>query len=199
MLTRSQSRVKRGFDVVISLILLMLFSMVILLLIILACWSTKQNGLLKQERIGKAGDVFIMYKIRTMKIVKGISTFVTVKNDPRITPLGAFLRKTKLDELPQLYNVLRGDMSLVGPRPDVSGFADKLVGEDRVILSVKPGITGPASLKYREEEKILSKQKNPEEYNTQVIWPDKVKINKEYIEKWTFMGDIKYLFKTVKN
>lgn len=198
MLTRSQSKVKRGFDVVISLILLILFSLVIIFLIILSRWSTKQKGLLKQERIGKEGGVFIMYKIRTMKNVKGISTFVTVKNDPRITSLGAFLRNTKLDELPQLYNVLRGDMSLVGPRPDVSGFADKLIGEDRVILSVKPGITGPASLKYREEENILSKQKSPEEYNKQVIWPDKVQINKEYIAKWTFIGDIKYLFKTIK-
>ena len=133
-----------------------------------------------------------------MKIVNGISTFVTVKNDPRITPLGAFLRQTKLDELPQLYNVLRGDMSLVGPRPDVSGFADKLVGADRIILSVKPGITGPASLKYRDEEIVLSKQKSPEEYNKLIIWPDKVRINKEYISKWTFIGDIKYLFKTLK-
>jgi lipopolysaccharide/colanic/teichoic acid biosynthesis glycosyltransferase len=123
---------------------------------------------------------------------------VTTANDKRITKSGRFFRKYKIDELPQLINVLKGDMSFVGPRPDVPGYADKLEGEDRIILSIKPGITGPASLKYKNEEEILASEKNPKEYNDKIIWPDKVKINKEYIKNWSLKKDIEYIIKTIK-
>jgi lipopolysaccharide/colanic/teichoic acid biosynthesis glycosyltransferase len=108
-----------------------------------------------------------------------------------------FFRRTKIDELPQLFNVLWGDMSFVGPRPDVPGFADRLEGVDRIILSVRPGITGPASLKYRDEEALLASQEDPERYNREVIWPDKVRINLDYVKHWSFAGDIGYILKTV--
>ena len=122
---------------------------------------------------------------------------ITIKNDPRVLPFGKFLRKTKINELPQLFNVLLGTMSFVGPRPDVAGFADRLKGEDRIILTIAPGITGPASLKYKDEEEILAKQKDPERYNSDVIWPDKVKINKNYIRQWSLKKDIDCIVKTI--
>lgn len=125
------------------------------------------------------------------------SNFITTSNDSRLTNMGRFLRKTKLDELPQLWNVLVGEMSFVGPRPDVQGYADQLKGEDRIILSVKPGITGPASLAYKNEEELLAQQNNPKAYNDTVIWPDKVRLNKIYVEHYNLKKDIYYIFKTV--
>jgi lipopolysaccharide/colanic/teichoic acid biosynthesis glycosyltransferase len=122
---------------------------------------------------------------------------ITTGIDKRITPIGKILRKYKLDELPQLWNVLTGTMSFVGPRPDVRGYADTLTGEDRVILSIKPGITGPASLYFRNEEELLAKVENPSKYNDEVIWPLKVKINREYIEHYKFIQDIQYILATV--
>jgi len=119
------------------------------------------------------------------------------RTDSRITKSGDFFRNMKIDELPQLFNVLFGTMSFVGPRPDVPGFADKLKGEDRIILSLRPGITGPASLKYRDEESLLAKQKDSERYNRNIIWPDKVEINKIYIKEWSLQKDIEYILKTV--
>ncbi|MBA6363257.1 sugar transferase, partial [Colwellia sp. BRX8-8] len=106
-------------------------------------------------------------------------------------------RKFKVDELPQLVNVLFGTMSFVGPRPDVPGYADLLEGDDRIVLTIKPGITGPASIKYKNEEELLAHQTDPKFYNDTVIWPDKVKINKEYISKYSFYTDIKFILKTV--
>jgi lipopolysaccharide/colanic/teichoic acid biosynthesis glycosyltransferase len=150
----------------------------------------------RQKRIGKQGRTFTMYKFRTMIQDHGGSS-ISVKGESRITPLGAFLRKYKLDELPELWNVLVGDMSLVGPRPDVPGYADRLRGEDRIILSVRPGITCLASLKYRHEEEILSRQPDPREYNDQVIFPDKIRINKNYVQHRTFYRDLQILFCTV--
>ncbi len=131
-----------------------------------------------------------------MKNVEGLDTTVTSSKDPRITKFGQFLRRTKLDELPQLWNVLKGDMSLVGPRPDVSGFADQLTGEDRIILSIRPGITGLATLTFRKEEELLANQKNPERYNREVIWPEKVRLNKLYIKKYRQQLDFEILVKT---
>ena len=132
-----------------------------------------------------------------MRDIPEFNSNVTTDRDPRITKIGRFFRKTKIDELPQLINVLKGDMSFVGPRPDVPGYADRLQGEDRIILSVKPGITGPATLKYKNEEEILAKVDNPEKYNDEVIWPDKVRINKEYIKNWSLKRDIIYILKTI--
>jgi len=164
---------------------------------IVASIETKSNGLFIQERIGMNGTIFSVFKIKTMKPSKEINTSVTTSSDSRITRSGAFFRKMKIDELPQLFNVLFGSMSFVGPRPDVSGFADKLNAEDRLVLGIRPGITGPASIKYKDEEDILAKQKYPEVYNREVIWPDKVKINIDYIQNWSFKKDIMYIVKTV--
>lgn len=150
----------------------------------------------KQERIGKGGKRFIMYKFRSMYISHSNSS-VSVKGESRITPLGTVLRKYKLDELPELYNVLIGDMSFVGPRPDVPGYADKLEGDNRVVLSIRPGITGPASLKYSNEEEILAGVENPVHYNDTVIYPDKVRLNKNYIKHWSFALDLKIILFTV--
>ena len=122
---------------------------------------------------------------------------ITIKDDPRITKSGKFFRKTKIDELPQLFNVLFGSMSFVGPRPDVEGYADKLEGEDTIILTIRPGITGPASLKYKDEEALLAQQPNPKAYNDTVIWTDKVVINKAYINSWSLKKDIYYIVKTI--
>ena len=142
--------------------------------------------LFKQTRIGKNGQPFIIYKLRT--IPKGAS---------KPTALGALLRKFKLDELPQLLNIIKGEMALVGPRPDVPGYADQLKGDDRLILTLKPGITGLASLKYRNEEQILSQQTHPQQYNDEVIWPDKVRINVWYAKHRTPLMDFQILFYTV--
>ena len=126
-----------------------------------------------------------------------IDTTVTASGDPRITPLGRFFRKTKIDELPQLINVLLGQMSFVGPRPDVPGFADCLDEGDSIILQIRPGITGPATLKYRGEEELLARQEDPDAYNREVLFPDKVRVNKAYIENYTFKRDLYYIWKTV--
>ena len=149
-----------------------------------------------QKRVGKDGKLFTMYKFRSMTVGHGGSS-VSVAGESRITPLGAKLRKYKLDELPELWNVLIGDMSFVGPRPDVPGYADKLEGEDRLILKLRPGITGPASLKYKNEEEILAKVEDPQIYNDEVIYPDKVKINLEYYYHHSLVGDIKLIIQTV--
>ena len=122
---------------------------------------------------------------------------ITVENDDRITSPGKLLRRWKLDELPTLWNVLKGDMSFVGPRPDVPGYADKLVGESRRVLEMHPGITGPATLKYSNEEKLLAGVDNPKKYNDEVIFSDKVQINLEYMDNWSFWMDIEIIFKTI--
>jgi len=146
----------------------------------------------------KDGKLFDVFKIKTMKPVDGLDTTITTSNDMRITKSGKFFRDTKIDELPQLFNVLFGSMSFVGPRPDVKGYADELKGDDRIILSIRPAITGPASIKYKNEEEILAKVDNPKEYNDTVIWRDKVKINKEYIKNWSLKKDIEYILKTFR-
>lgn len=149
-----------------------------------------------QRRVGKNGNLFTMYKFRSMTVCHSGSS-ISVAGESRITPLGAVLRKYKLDELPELWNVFIGDMSFVGPRPDVPGYADKLQGDDRLILKLRPGITGPASLKYANEEEILAKVENPIKYNDEIIFPDKVRINLDYYYHHTFWGDIKLIFQTI--
>lgn len=142
--------------------------------------------LFTQTRIGKNGRPFTIYKFRTIP-----------KNEVAPNSWGRFLRKTKIDELPQIINILKGEMALVGPRPDIPGYADELIGEDRIILTVKPGITGLASLKYKNEEELLKKQSNPLQFNDQVIWPDKVRINKWYIVNKSFWLDCIIIFYTL--
>ncbi|MEN8124652.1 MAG: sugar transferase [Bacteroidota bacterium] len=198
-LNTRQSFVKRVFDLFFSFFGLFFLVIPMLFLIVIASFSTNTFGLFFQWRIGQKGKSFKMYKIRTMRGGSDDDDFITIKNDKRITSFGKFLRLFKLDELPQLFNVLIGNMSFVGPRPDVTGYADKLKGEDRIILTVKPGITGPATIKYKHEEVLLEDQKNPKKYNDEIIWPEKVNINKQYIINWSFILDIKYIYKTIFN
>lgn len=150
----------------------------------------------KQKRVGRNGKLFTMYKFRSMTVGHGGSS-VSVAGESRITPLGARLRHYKLDELPELWNVLIGDMSFVGPRPDVPGYADQLKGADRDVLKLRPGITGPASLKYRDEEDLLAGKEDPQKYNDEVIFPDKVRINLYYLHHYSFLKDIEMIFCTV--
>lgn len=150
----------------------------------------------RQKRVGRDGRLFTMYKFRSMTVGHGGSS-VSVAGESRITPLGAKLRRYKLDELPELWNVLIGDMSFVGPRPDVPGYADQLSGDDREVLRLRPGITGPASLKYRDEEEMLARQEDPQKYNDEVIFPDKVRINRYYLHNYSFVKDIQMIFCTV--
>lgn len=196
-MTKFDCFIKRFFDLVLSSFGLIICIPLILIAWLLASVDTKSNGIFIQKRIGMHGRLFNVYKIKTMKPIAGVTTTVTQRLDPRITKLGFIFRKTKIDELPQLLNVFLGDMSFVGPRPDVPGYADRLVGEEKAILMIRPGITGPATLKYRNEEELLAQQSDPEIYNLKVIWPDKVKINLDYIRTWSLFNDIKYILKTV--
>jgi len=196
-LSRRQACLKRGFDVVTAVAGLVLTWWLILCAWALASLDTRTNGFFIQQRVGQHGRLFQVIKIKTMRPDGNQTTTVTRRGDPRITPLGALFRKVKIDELPQLWNVLIGDMSFVGPRPDVPGFADMLEGDERAILSIRPGITGPATLKYRNEEELLAAQDDPETYNREVIWPDKVRINLEYIRNWSLIRDLKYILQTV--
>lgn len=194
MLSLKQQIFKRTFDSTVSFFLLLILIIPLILLLLISRINLGLSGLFVQNRIGKNGKVFKMYKIRSLK---GQKQHSIEEIESHQTKWGQWLRKTKLDELPQLYNVLKGDMSLVGPRPDLPGYADKLEGEDRIILTVRPGITGPATLKYKDEDHLLRLQSNPQQYNDEVIWPDKVKINKEYIKNWTFFNDLKYIYQSV--
>jgi lipopolysaccharide/colanic/teichoic acid biosynthesis glycosyltransferase len=190
-------RLKHTFDLSASFFGLITTWWIIILAWIIASIETKSNGFFIQKRVGRSGKLFYVIKIKTMKSVAGIDTTITTSNDKRITKSGVFFRKTKIDELPQLWNVFRGEMSFVGPRPDIPGYADKLNEEDRLILNLKPGITGPASLKYANEEELLSMVDNPKQYNDQIIFPDKVKINLEYYYNNSFFGDLKLIFRTI--
>lgn len=196
MLSKKQEISKRIFDIFLGIIGLVVFSIPMLLFIIIATFSTKSFGIFSQNRVGKDAKLFRLYKIKSMR-VNDSKNHITTANDLRVTKFGKFLRKSKMDELPQLINVLIGDMSFVGPRPDVEGYADKLTGDDRIILSVKPGITGPATIKFSDEEEILANQKDPILYNDEVLWPQKVEINKVYVEEWNMMKDIRYIYITV--
>ena len=188
---------KRLFDFIASLFGLIILSPLLLVTSLLIKVTSKGPILFRQARVGKNGDIFTLVKFRSMKIVQQTNTTVSVKGDKRITTFGAILRRFKLDELPELWNVLVGEMSLVGPRPDVPGFADLLEGEDRLVLKLRPGITGPASLKYANEEEILAKVTYPEKYNKEVIFPDKVRINLDYYHRQNIWLDLKIIFATI--
>ncbi|MDE6717443.1 MAG: sugar transferase [Muribaculaceae bacterium] len=189
--------VKWCFDRLMAFIgLLFLWPLLLLVAILIKVKMPDGPVIFRQRRVGKDGRLFTMYKFRSMTVGHGGSS-VSVAGESRITPLGAKLRKYKLDELPELWNVLIGDMSFVGPRPDVPGYADRLTGNDREVLSLRPGITGPASLKYRDEEEILSMTENPKEYNDTVIFPDKTRINRHYLHSHSFLVDMKIILCTV--
>lgn len=185
------------FDRIVSFIGLTILWPVMLVVVVLIRVKMPEGPVFfKQQRVGLHGQLFTMCKFRTMKAHHSGSS-VSVAGQSRITPFGAKLRKYKLDELPELWNVLKGDMSFVGPRPDVPGYADKLQGKDRDILKLRPGITGPASLKYRNEEELLAKQPDPQKYNDEVLFPDKVRINLYYLEHWSFWKDIEIIICTI--
>ena len=190
---------KRLFDFTFAILGLTILSPVLIILSLLIIITSPGVVLYSQKRVGKQGGLFILYKFRTM--VHNADTMsggsITVENDDRITAIGKLLRRWKLDETPTLWNVLKGDMSFVGPRPDVPGYADKLEGSSRRVLEMRPGITGPATLKYSNEEKLLAEVENPKKYNDEVVFPDKVQINLEYVDNWSFWMDIKIIFKTV--
>lgn len=177
---------KRSFDIIFSLLGILFFGWVIIICFVLATVSTGSNGMFRQKRIGRYGKPFTIYKIRTISEKNG-----------SVSKISKFLRLSKLDELPQLWNVLIGDMSFVGPRPDIPGYYDKLTGKERDVLKLRPGITGPASLKYFDEDKILELQEDKLKYNDEIIFPDKVKINLEYQRKQTIILDIKIIYFTV--
>jgi lipopolysaccharide/colanic/teichoic acid biosynthesis glycosyltransferase len=188
---------KRVFDFTVALV-----GLPILLLpgVVLAAAVGAGSGrpvFFRQERVGGGGRVFRIVKFRTMVVRPAGDSPVTVAGDARMTPVGAFLRRWKLDELPQLWNVLVGDMSLVGPRPDVPGYADGLQGDDRRVLELRPGITGPATLAYRDEEELLAGVDDPVRYNDEVIWPAKVRLNLEYLRTASLGKDLGYLWRTV--
>ena len=190
---------KRTLDLTLSLCGIILLFPLLLLISVLILLSSGIPIFFVQKRVGQYGSLFDMKKFRTM--VNYASHMaggpITKKNDNRITSLGKNLRKWKLDEIPTLWNVLKGDMSFVGPRPDVPGYADKLEGESRRVLEMRPGITGPATLKYSNEEELLAEVNNPKKYNDEVIFPDKVKINLEYMDNWSLWKDIKIIFNTI--
>ncbi len=193
------------FDRLVSFLGLIILLPVLVIVAILV--KVKMPGgpvFFSQKRVGRNGRLFTMHKFRTMTVDHDGSS-VSVAGESRITPLGAKLRKYKLDELPELWNVLIGNMSFVGPRPDVPGYADALVGEDREVLQLRPGITGPASLKYRDEEDLLARvasegidgYTDPVLFNDEVIYPDKVRLNRYYLHHYSFWMDLKMIFATV--
>ena len=185
------------FDRLMAMIgLLVLWPVLLILLILIRIKMPDGPAIFKQKRVGRDGRIFTMYKFRSMTVGHEGNS-VSVAGESRITPFGATLRRYKLDELPELWNVLIGDMSFVGPRPDVPGYADQLSGDDREVLRLRPGITGPASLKYRDEEELLAEQADPKKYNDEVIFPDKVRINRYYLHHYSFINDIKMIFCTI--
>jgi lipopolysaccharide/colanic/teichoic acid biosynthesis glycosyltransferase len=187
--------VKRSFDLVSAVLGLIFLWPVILVTWIIARRDTGASGFFRQDRIGQSGKQFRIVKLRTMRDVGG--TTVTTAADSRITKWGSRFRRWKLDEVPQLWNVLLGQMSIVGPRPDVPGYLDQLGGDDARLLQLRPGVTGPATLKYRDEEYLLASQADPEAYNAKVIWPEKVRINLEYNDNWTLKRDLSIILETV--
>ena len=189
--------IKYIFDRIVSFIgLLCLWPVLIVVAILIKIKMPGGPALFTQKRVGRHGKLFTMHKFRSMTVSHSGSS-VSVAGEARITPLGAKLRKYKLDELPELWDVLIGNMSFVGPRPDVPGYADQLKGDDCRVLELRPGITGPASLKYRDEEELLAKVENPIEYNDTVIYPDKVRINLYYLDHYSFIKDIQMILCTV--
>lgn len=202
---------KWTFDRTMALIgLLILWPILLVVAVLIRIKMPGGPVIFKQKRVGKYGKLFSCHKFRTMTVNHSGST-VSVAGDSRITPLGAKLRHYKLDELPGLWDVLVGNMSFVGPRPDVPGYADQLKGRDREVLKLRPGITGPATLKYRLEDEMISDyvakkkaqgdnrptQVIAEEYNDNVIYPDKVRINRYYLHHYSFIKDIQMIFCTV--
>ena len=189
--------IKRLFDIIFSLVgIVFLFPIFIFFSLLIKIDSLGPIFFL-QKRVGLNGDIFKIIKFRTMRVNHNNSLTITLENDVRITRIGKILRKYKIDEIPELINVLIGDMSFVGPRPDVPGYADLLKGNNRNILKLRPGITSRASIKYANEEQLLLNQEDPIAYNNDVIFPDKVKMNLNYYDNNNIWIDIKIIFATL--
>lgn len=176
---------KALMDYGLSFVAVILLLPLLLILLVVASIDTGFPGIFKQNRIGTDGRIFLIYKFRTYHS----KTFTKSKT-------GIWLRKKKLDELPQLFNILKGDMSLVGPRPDIPGYYDRLQGEDRLVLQLKPGLTSEAGIKFRDEEDILSQQSDPLKYNDEILFPKKIKMNLNYYYQLSFKKDAQILLKT---
>jgi lipopolysaccharide/colanic/teichoic acid biosynthesis glycosyltransferase len=196
-MTFGQRFIKRSFDVVVSFFGIVILVLPFLAITLVVKLTSPGPVLFRQKRVGRNGKFFTVVKLRTMDSKSENLGSITTALDARITPVGRIFRKYKIDELPQLWNVFIGKMSFVGPRPDVPGYADRLQGRERSILEIRPGITGPASLYFRNEEELLAAETNPRQYNDTVVWPKKVALNLEYIEKWNFWRDIGYIVITV--
>jgi lipopolysaccharide/colanic/teichoic acid biosynthesis glycosyltransferase len=177
---------KRLFDIVFSIVGLLILLPFLLLFVVLSWLFPNSFAFFSQTRVGQFGHYFTLYKIRSID-----------PNTQKVTPIGSFLRNSKLDELPQLWNILKGDMSFVGPRPDVPGYYDVLEGEERKLLELKPGLTCEASIKYANEEALLAEQEDPLHYNDTVVFRDKVRMNLEYYDNRSFFGDLGIIFKTI--
>jgi len=174
-------------DWFVAFILLLVFLIPLLILFILSSLNVRDNGIFTQIRIGRFGNKFNIYKFRT------------INGEGHISSFGNFIRKYKLDEIPQLVNILKGEMSFVGPRPDVPGYYDKLTGNEIVLLELRPGITSPASIKYSREEELLKTVADPEWYNDHIIFPDKVQINLRYQKDLSFKKDLSVIWYTIRS
>ena len=189
--------IKRLFDIIFSLVGIVFLLPIFIVVSFIKKIDSSGPIFFLQKRVGLNGDIFKIIKFRTMRVNHNNSLTITLENDVRITRIGKILRKYKIDEIPELINVLVGDMSFVGPRPDVPGYADLLKGNNRNILKLRPGITSRASIKYAKEEQLLLDQQDPIAYNNDVIFPDKVKMNLNYYENNNIWIDIKIIFATL--
>lgn len=188
------------FDRIVSLIGLVCLSWLYLIVAILIKVKMPEGPVFfVQKRVGRCGKLVKVHKFRSMTVQKKNEAFTGIAaiETNRITPLGAKLRRYKIDELPELWDVFIGNMSFVGPRPDIPGYADQLKGDDLEVLRPRPGITGPASMKYRNEEEILASVDDPRKYNDEVIYPDKVRLNRYYLHNYSFVKDIQMIICTV--
>ena len=188
---------KRLFDIVASALGLILLSPLFLILAIWIKLDSKGPVFYRQVRVGRRNKDFRIFKFRTMRLGADAGSLVTIGQDARITRSGRFIRKFKLDELPQLINVLVGDMSLVGPRPEVRHYVDYWTPEQMRVLDVRPGITDTASIKFRNENELMEKADDPEKYYIEVIMQQKLKLYLEYVDHHSFWGDIALIFKTI--
>lgn len=188
---------KRMVDILIASPALLVFAPVMIVIAIAVLVASGKPVFYTQDRAGRFGRRFRIIKFRTMVNGADSSGWATTAGDPRITAIGSLLRKWKLDELPQLWNVLRGDMSLVGPRADVPDLMHLLCGDDRLILNVRPGITGPAAIAYRNEEELLAGHADPQRFTAEVLFPEKIRINRAYLEELSLRTDVRCLFRTI--
>lgn len=189
---------KRGFDIVMSVVGLLCLSPLFVLIAVWIVLDSRGGVFYKQQRVGLNNRDFALYKFRSMRPQADKGSLITIGGrDPRITRSGYYIRKFKLDELPQLINVLKGDMSIVGPRPEVRRYVDMYTAEQMQVLSVRPGITDLASIKYRNENELLETVSDPEEYYVKTIMPDKLAINLQYVQQQSFVSDLGIILRTL--